>query len=188
MTDHHHHHHRKWTAEEDAILIDLLQKHGAKNWKRIAALFCEQSLTHRESVQCLQRWRKALQPGLKKGKWSTDEDTVLVECVTEQIERGVCPIRWPRISQRIPGRTSKQCRERWKCNLDPAIVRGKFTEEEDQLILRLQARFGNRWALIAQNLPGRTENTIKSRFSQLRKRTNNNKLGDDLQELFPFIT
>lgn len=176
---------RKWAPQEDAVLVDIVTAHGAKNWKAIAALFCERSDTHRESVQCLQRWRKVLQPGLKKGKWSLEEDSTLMRLVKESIDKGVSPVRWPKIANKIPGRTSKQCRERWTCNLDPRIVRNAFTLEEDELILGFQARFGNRWALIAQNLHGRTENAIKARFGVLQKQR---KLGGSPAATSPSLT
>ncbi|KAH9256855.1 hypothetical protein BASA81_004968 [Batrachochytrium salamandrivorans] len=162
----------KWTSEEDQILTDILMEHGPKNWKAIAHMFCERSSTTRINVQCLQRWKKVLQPGLKKGKWSMEEDAVLMELVTEVLcqEGGGKGIRWPRIALRIPGRTSKQCRERWKCNLNPNIVRETFTPEEDKIILSLQHKFGNRWAQIAQSLHGRTENAIKARFVLLQRK------------------
>ena len=45
-----------------------------------------------------------------------------------------------------------------------------WAPEEDELLLKLHAEFGNGWALISQQLPGRPENAVKSRYnSQKRK-------------------
>ena len=38
----------------------------------------------------------------------------------------------------MDGRTSKQCRERWCHHLDPAVRKGGYTTEEDDLIILLQ--------------------------------------------------
>lgn len=38
----------------------------------------------------------------------------------------------------MDGRTSKQCRERWCHHLDPAVRKGGYTAEEDDLIVFLQ--------------------------------------------------
>lgn len=69
------------------------------------------------------------------------------------------------------GRTSKQCRERWRHHLDPAIIKDKtFTTKEDADILKLQEELGNRWSKLAVRLPGRTETDIKVRWHALQKK------------------
>jgi hypothetical protein len=76
---------------------------------------------------------------------------------------------WGKLALHMPGRTSKQCRERWCHHLDPAVKKEEFTADEDFLLLSLQSRFGNRWASISRMMPGRTENSVKIRFKSLEK-------------------
>ncbi|RLN58466.1 hypothetical protein BBP00_00006988 [Phytophthora kernoviae] len=135
---------KRWTKSQDAALRESVRIHGEKNWKAIAEL-----VPGRNHAQCLQRWRKVLKPGLVKGHWSFEEDQVLEYLVTQGCNN------WGQIAERIPGRTPKQCRERWKNHLDPAINKGPYTEEEDSVILTAQARLGNKWSQIAQLLKGR---------------------------------
>ncbi|XP_059660695.1 transcription factor MYB48 isoform X2 [Cornus florida] len=59
-------------------------------------------------------------------------------------------------------RTGKSCRLRWVNYLHPGLKRGKITPHEEQLILELHAKWGNRWSRIARRLPGRTDNEIKN--------------------------
>ena len=42
-------------------------------------------------------------------------------------------------------RCSKSCRLRWTNYLRPGIKRGNFTEQEEKLIIHLQALLGNRY-------------------------------------------
>ena len=74
---------------------------------------------------------------------------------------------WTIIANEIDGRTAKQCRERWCNHLDPSIIKGNWTEEEDALILQRQKEMGNKWSKISKMLLGRTENAVKVRWKAL---------------------
>lgn len=137
---------------------------GARNWKDVSS-----HIPGRTHVQCLQRWNKVLKPGLKKGTWQPEEDDLLSRQVGEFLDTGADSPNWTSIAKHIEGRTAKQCRERWRCNLDPQIKKTEWSPEEDVMILNMQQALGNRWALLAKQLPGRTENAIKTRFRSLQR-------------------
>lgn len=83
--------------------------------------------------------------------------------------------KWVEISKRVPGRNSKQCRERWFNNLDPSVNHGPWTEEEDAKLLQLAEQYNQSWAKMQRKLPGRTVNTVKTRFHTLRREKLNNR-------------
>ncbi|KAI4295272.1 hypothetical protein L6164_035335 [Bauhinia variegata] len=96
--------------------------------------------------------------GVKKGPWTPEEDTRLVDFI-EKHGHG----SW-RALPKLAGlnRCGKSCRLRWTNYLRPDIKRGSFSEEEQQTIINLHAHLGNKWSAIAGHLPGRTDNEIKN--------------------------
>lgn len=134
----------------------------------------------RSDSQCLQRWSKSLKPGLTKGRWTIEEDRALIQLV--QTNTGGST-KWSDLAKRIPGRTSKQCRERWFSHLDPNLKHGPFSPEEDQVILEQHELLGRKWSKIAQQLPGRTIDAVRIRFRSLtrqaqKKNSTAQKAGD----------
>ncbi|KAL8217586.1 hypothetical protein R6Q57_020959 [Mikania cordata] len=79
-------------------------------------------------------------------------------------------------------RCSKSCRLRWTNYLRPGIRRGNFTEQEEKMIIHLQALLGNRWAAIASYLPQRTDNDIKNYWNTHLKKKLEKPLGNSDQE------
>jgi hypothetical protein len=101
---------------------------------------------------------------ITRGPWSSSEDEQLLNAVAR-----LGAAKWTDIAKFVPTRTSKQCRERWFNCLCPEIKHDAFQPWEDQVIIDRQRELGNRWALIARHLPGRSTNAIKNRwYSGLR--------------------
>lgn len=78
-------------------------------------------------------------------------------------------VRWPDVARLVPGRTGKQCRERYFNHLAPTVVSAQWTPVEDATVCRLYRRVGPGWASISRLLPGRSDNNVKNRFHYLRR-------------------
>lgn len=73
--------------------------------------------------------------------------------------------KWNEIAKKIPGKTAKQCRERYQHFLAPTINRIPWTIEDDALLVQCHQLYGTDWAKIAEFFPGRTNNDVKNRYN-----------------------
>nr|ACG36029.1 hypothetical protein [Zea mays] len=101
-----------------------------------------------------------------KGAWTKEEDQRLVAYIKAHGEG--CWRSLPKAAGLL--RCGKSCRLRWINYLRPDLKRGNFTQEEDDVIIKLHQVLGNKWSLIAAQLPGRTDNEIKNYWNTHIKR------------------
>jgi hypothetical protein len=105
----------------------------------------------------------------RKGKWTADEDKELIRAVEK-----FAATRWKTIAGLIPGRTKKQCWNRWQYALDPSVVRmtertGKWLrEEDDKLVAAAEKYKGKNWDSIAALVPSRTKRQCMDRWHKCK--------------------
>lgn len=112
--------------------------------------------------------KKGLSSKKTKNKFTENEDNIIKKFVDEFGAH-----TWGRITPLLPGRTPRQVRERWVNYLSPAITHDPWTKEEDELIMKLVANFGKKWAYISRSFNQRTDVSIKNRYFLLQRREKN---------------
>ena len=101
-----------------------------------------------------------------KNKFTPEEDELLKEQVKEHGEKG-----WRKIAEHLPGRTARQCRERWVNYLTPKVSLAPWTAEEDLLLNSLVAEHGKQWSKISSFFPSRTDVQLKNRYNSVKRTT-----------------
>jgi len=146
-----------WTLEEDVMLKSWETTHPGSN-----PHFTDSTVPKRTASECARRWKRLRDLETKKGAWTDEEDARLKRLLHQNSKK-----IWGEVAIFIPGRSAKQCRERWCYNLDPNIDKGSWSPDEDAKLMKAQMSIGNKWAQIASMLPGRTENAVKTRFKSI---------------------
>ncbi|XP_061867246.1 snRNA-activating protein complex subunit 4 isoform X2 [Colius striatus] len=149
---------KEWTKSEDQMLLELVQEMRVGShipYKKIAYY-----MEGRDSAQLIYRWTKSVDPSLKKGSWTPEEDAMLLAAVKKYGERD-----WYKIRTEVPGRSDAQCRDRYLKALHCDVKKGKWSlEEEEQLIELVQKHGLGHWSKIASELPHRTGSQCLSKW------------------------
>ncbi|KAI1897663.1 hypothetical protein AGOR_G00085580 [Albula goreensis] len=97
---------------------------------------------------------------LGKTRWTREEDEKLKKLVEHHGSED-----WKVIASFLPNRTDVQCQHRWQKVLNPELIKGPWTKEEDQRVIELVQKYGpKRWSVIAKHLKGRIGKQCRERW------------------------
>lgn len=142
-----------WSPDEDAKLLEQFQQHP-NEWAVIAS-----QLPGRQ-VDAVRRRHMSLTDSTRKVRvlWSVEEDKLLVAAARKYQYK-----HWGKVACEVPGRSARQCLNRWKNLQGP--INAIWTEDEDALLIQAVNELGSddTWADIAGTIPGKTAKECKER-------------------------
>jgi hypothetical protein len=99
---------------------------------------------------------------VRRLRFKASEDEHLTEVVLRLGTRS-----WSAIAAEMPGRSARQCRERWMHYLSNGQQDLPWSEAEDSLLLAKIETIGLRWTELARHLVGRTDFEVKRRWTHI---------------------
>ncbi|KAG6389443.1 hypothetical protein SASPL_150911 [Salvia splendens] len=95
-----------------------------------------------------------------KGQWTPEEDEILRMAVQRFQGKN-----WRKLAECFKDRADVQCLHRWQKVLNPELIKGPWSKEEDEIIVGLVNKYGpKKWSSIAQHLPGRIGKQCRERW------------------------
>ena len=107
--------HFKWSTQEDNKLRQLVFVFGDNNWKNLA-----KNMEGRNSRQCRERWQYYLNPHLKIGNWTKEEDELILQ------KREELGPKWMTIKKFFMFRTDAMIKNRYN-----ALIKFKQQRKKD---------------------------------------------------------
>ena len=102
----------------------MVETHGLR-WADIA-----RHMDGRTDQQCMGRWRRHLDPRVRREPWSTKEDRCLAEL---RVRHGA---NWSAIAKEMIDRTAQQCRARW---FQAHFTGHRYIDASGQLVSQAEA-------------------------------------------------
>jgi hypothetical protein len=105
-------------------------------------------------------------------KWTEQEDELLRAAV-----RMYGPHKWSLIATHVPNRTPMQCSARWVGALNPSILKGRWTSQEDNALKEAVSHYINSvdsqgnpqpipWNKVSKRIPQRTGAQCQARWTE----------------------
>lgn len=97
-------------------------------------------------------------PSAASSSWTAKEDALLIDLFNKKVDLET-------IALSFKNRTQKQILSHWKKVVNPSIVRGSWTADEDRKIISWVSVNGpHKWTLLAEKMPGRIAKQCRERW------------------------
>ena len=98
---------------------------------------------------------------VKNVKWQKEEDEHLMQIMQQSTERP----NYSQLAQHFPGKSGQQVAERWDKVLNPKLMKGSWTRQEDETIIAFVKNNGTKkWQKLCELLPGRIGKQCRERW------------------------
>jgi hypothetical protein len=144
------------------LLVSRVETFGTTSWAEVAG-----NVPGRSEDQCRDKWKYMSRNAATtdSGAWTVEEKKKLVSMVDT-----FGTTSWANIAANVPGRNTIQCSRKWQNMSKKATATASGTwavEEESKLVSAIETFGTTNWAVIAANLPGRSESQCSSKWKYI---------------------
>ncbi|KAF9259396.1 hypothetical protein L218DRAFT_933790 [Marasmius fiardii PR-910] len=101
----------------------------------------------------------------ERRSWTAEEDQLLREAVNREDPGNPTPSKWHAISKHVPNRTNKDCRKRWFAKMASDVVKGGWSPDEDERLVKAIEKYGTRWSMVASLVQTRNSDQCAKRWT-----------------------
>jgi len=117
-------------------------------------------MNEKQSALAPTRARQKVSNKSKNTKWTAEEDEYFTKIMVENPN-----LNWTEVAGSFPGKTAQQVAERWEKVLNPTLIKGSWTREEDETIIKFVQENGTKnWTKLSSLLPGRIGKQCRERW------------------------
>ncbi|XP_009779987.1 transcription factor MYB58 [Nicotiana tabacum] len=109
-----------WTPDEDRKLAAYVSKYGCWNWRQLPKF----AGLARCGKSCRLRWLNYLQPNIKRGNYTKEEDEIIMKLHAE------IGNKWSVIAAHLPGRSDNDIKNHWHTSLKKRSTREYSTSTD----------------------------------------------------------
>ena len=152
----------QWSSEEDKLLKNWVELNGPKNWEA-----CGRFIHGRKGKQCREHWNNCLNPELKKGDWTPEEDFLIMFFYEK------CKGSWKKIIPLFNGRIENSIKNRFYSQLRKYATKNIERSERRKIKARIKLNIlltylGEALTEAKQDLLKKTKMTLEQ-FNQFLK-------------------
>ncbi|CAH8353115.1 unnamed protein product [Eruca vesicaria subsp. sativa] len=108
-----------WLEEEDEQLVKFVTLLGERRWDSLARV----SGLKRSGKSCRLRWMNYLNPSLKRGPMSQEEETIIFHL------HDLWGNKWSKIARRLPGRTDNEVKNYYRTHFRKKLETGNYADK-----------------------------------------------------------
>ncbi|KAL0724148.1 hypothetical protein Bca4012_038747 [Brassica carinata] len=119
----------EWTAEEDRMLVAYINEYGLGDWRAMP----KRAGLQRCGKSCRLRWLNYLRPGIKRGKFTPQEEEDIIKF------HSLLGNRWAAIAKQMPNRTDNDIKNHWNSCLKKRLFRSGIDPVTHEPVVNVKA-------------------------------------------------